>query len=112
MPLLKPPTLNTGTFGDGRWRNRNSDLWNYFTFPQGQAVVKRDGVWRLESVVYLESDPEFYLGGVHHQISEEKAAELTAAGFGEYIFPDPPVDPGEDDPGFGEGGFGDGPFGE
>jgi hypothetical protein len=114
MPRLNPPSINSGYFGDGKFRIDYSDLWNYYTFPQGQAIVKRNGAWVLEPAVALDGAQEYFLGGYQHTITDAKAAELTAAGFGAYISPDEstPVPPDEDPPGFGEGGFGEGGFGE
>jgi hypothetical protein len=88
MPILKPPSQETGYFGDGIFRMDYSDLWNYYTFPQGQAIVKWQGVWSLKSSVSPDFADEYYLGGYTYTITQAKADELTLAGFGAYIFPD------------------------
>lgn len=60
---------------------------------RGITILKdADGVWR--SVRYpaqteLESAQRFYLGGRRHVLTVDEAAELTAAGYGEYITLEP-----------------------
>jgi len=113
MPKLTPPYEMTGTYGDGVVRHQRSDLLNYFTYPEGRAIVKRNGAWELTPVADPDTDTEIFLGGYGgHTITDAKAAELTAAGFGAYISPDESTPVPTDPDGFGEGGFGEGGFGD
>lgn len=110
MPTLIPPSAETGTFSDGKIRGNAMDLWRYYTFPQGLAIVKHlDGAWGLEPAVAVDEALEWFQGGMVHEISAGKAAELIAAGFGDYIHSDNPI-PG-DPPGYGQGGYGEGGYG-
>lgn len=110
MPILIPPVAPTGAFHDGVRRWRANDIWRFMTFNKGQSIVLRNGVWGLEETVAMDGAQEFYLGGHVSTISQAKADELTAAGFGAYIFPDHEGGPGFE--GYGEGGFGAGPYGD
>lgn len=78
MPVLTPPSENSGSFGD-------TGLWRLYTFPVGIAIVRRGAVWALERAVVIDGADEYYLGGCSSPITAEKAAELTTAGFGAYI---------------------------
>lgn len=111
MPILTPPYAMTGTYSDGKVRRTRQDLWQYFTYAQGQAIVKRDGKWQATLVAVPDIDTEIFLGGYQHVITQAKADELTLAGFGAYIGPDIP-DPFVDPPGFGEGSYGTGEYGD
>lgn len=110
MPLLMLPSEPLCAWSDGVWRGRHSDFWNHLpAYGQALALVKFNGVWTLESLVSEDFADFYLLGGYNHIISQELADELTAAGFGQYIFPDDT--PPDDLLGFGEGGFGEGGFG-
>lgn len=103
MPTLHPPSANTGTYG-------HRGLWRFYTFPEGLALVKIDGTWTIENCVNVDIADEFYLGGYEHMISDAKAAELFAAGFGEYITYG---DGGPaDELGYGDGAYGSGAYGD
>lgn len=108
MPILIPPGQPTGAFHDGKRRWNGSDLWRFYGFSQGLAIVKIDGQWTTATVVNLDLVEEFYQGGMRHVIDGAKAAELTLAGFGAYISPD---DGTHEDLGYGEGGYGSGMYG-
>lgn len=104
MPILTPPSAETGTYGD-------RGLWRFFTFAEGLAIVKTNGAWSLESVVLVDDAEEFYFGGMTHVISDATADELTNAGFGAYITGETDPNPPDDPPGYGEGGYGEGAYG-
>lgn len=71
-------------------RGRPDDLWwNYR--PAGQTVIKKDGQWRTimgPQEDFLRSCEVVLRGGYTHTINETLAAELTAAGYGQYISED------------------------
>jgi hypothetical protein len=106
MPILNPPYTPTGAFHDGIRRYNHSDLWRFYGFNQGLAIVKINGVWTTAYTVDLGRVEEFYQGGMVHEISVEKANELTEAGFGEYIDWQ-----NYDPPGYGKGPYGAGRYG-
>lgn len=104
MPVLTPPSEMTGAFGDPEVHGDARDLWRFYSFPKGLAIVLRDGVWSTEATVVVDDVQEYYLGGHIHDISDDKAAELIAAGFGDYIT-------GYGGIGYGFGPYGSGPYG-
>jgi len=80
MPFFASPPL---------WRKagRSSDLW-WVSNPLGQTVVKADGQWRTvvsPSEDFLATCEVVLRGGYQHEISDALAADLTAAGYGDYI---------------------------
>jgi len=106
MPTFNPPTQPTSV-GPGY------GMWSRYSIDVGQSVVRVGGVLILHpyplntEIESLVEGVDYFIGGHVYDVSDETAAELTAAGFilGE--------DTGEEDSdGFGEGGFGTGPFGD
>lgn len=66
---------------------RGEDLW-FVSYPWAKTVVKKNGTW--STIVSpqdssLEDYDRVLRGGYENPITEEEAAELTAAGYGEYI---------------------------
>lgn len=69
---------------------RPADIW-WDSRPMSKTVIKKDGAWR--TVVspqedFLASCQVVLRGGYVNEISAELAAELTAAGYGDYIVED------------------------
>jgi|TARA_R110000868_G_scaffold326207_4_gene587187 hypothetical protein len=67
---------------------REYDLW-FVSYPIGKSVVKDSGVWKT-MVVPQDSKLATYdrvlRGGYDNVITDDEATELTAAGYGDYIF--------------------------
>jgi hypothetical protein len=67
---------------------REYDLW-FVSYPIGKSVVKANGTWKT-IVVPQDSDLATYQrvlrGGYDNVITNAEAIELTAAGYGDYIF--------------------------
>jgi hypothetical protein len=67
---------------------RPHDLW-FVSYPVGKTVVKKDGNWST-IMVPQNSDLATYQrvlrGGYDNVITDAEATELTAAGYGDYIF--------------------------
>jgi hypothetical protein len=67
---------------------RPHDLW-FVSYPVGKTVVKKDGAWST-IMVPQNSDLATYQrvlrGGYDNVITDAEATELTAAGYGDYIF--------------------------
>lgn len=66
---------------------RDKDLW-YVSYPWGKTVVKHNGAWK--TVVspqdsFLQECTDVFRGGYDTPVTDAQAAELTAAGYGEYI---------------------------
>jgi hypothetical protein len=64
-----------------------NDLW-FVSYPWGKTVVKKNGTW--STIVspqdsYLQGCDKVLRGGYDNPITDAEAAELTAAGYGEYI---------------------------
>ena len=82
MPyLFNPPTVSEGPIGDHR-------LFQFYEQDRGVTVV-RDGSEfyevRYPSEDELRAASEYWLGGVTHTVSDETAALLTAAGYGDRL---------------------------
>lgn len=81
MPIFRGPTY--------RYKiGRPHDLW-FVSYPVGKTVVKRNGVW--STVIspqdsWLQECERALRGGYEEPITEAEAAELTAAGYGDYVF--------------------------
>ena len=81
MPIFRGPTY--------RYKlGRPNDLW-FVSYPIGKTVVKRNGVW--STVIspqdsFLQESERALRGGYEEPITEAEAAELTAAGYGDYVF--------------------------
>lgn len=66
--------------------DRNSGLWGYWL--EAMSIARIDGEWSASYIPVpseIEGLDRFYRGGHRHYISPDDAAELTAAGFGDYI---------------------------
>ena len=67
---------------------REYDLW-FVSYPIAKTVIKTGGVWKT-IVVPQDSDLKTYQrvlrGGYDNVITDAEASELTAAGYGDYIF--------------------------
>ena len=67
---------------------REYDLW-FVSYPIGKSVIKINGVWKT-MVVPQDSDLATYdrvlRGGYDNVITDAEASELTAAGYGDYVF--------------------------
>lgn len=67
---------------------RPEELW-FVSYPIGKTVIKKNGAWSTV-VAPLDSDLATYQrvlrGGYENVITDAEAAELTAAGYGDYIF--------------------------
>lgn len=67
---------------------RPNDLW-FVSYQKGKTVVKRDGVWSTVITPqdsFLQSCQRYLRSGYEEPITEAEAAELTAAGYGDYVF--------------------------
>lgn len=64
----------------------------YFAgYPVAKTVVKYGGAWRTvitPNEDFLAQCTEVLRGGFDHQITEQMAAELIAAGYGDYVVED------------------------
>jgi len=65
----------------------SNELW-FVSYPWAKTVVKKNGTW--STIVSpqdstLSSYDRVLRGGYENPITDAEAAELTAAGYGEYI---------------------------
>lgn len=68
-------------------RGRPDPLW-FTSWQIGQTVVKKDGAWRTIMTPqgdFLAECDVVLRGGYAIEISDELAAELAAAGYGDYV---------------------------
>jgi hypothetical protein len=83
MPyLFNPPTVQEGPSGG------NHRLFDFYTISRGITVIKLNGQYRqirFPSQDLLESVDAYYLGGHIHTIDDTTAAELTVAGYEDYL---------------------------
>ncbi len=67
---------------------RPHELW-FVSYPVGKTVIKNNGTWQTV-MVPKDSDLNTYQrvlrGGYDNVITDAEAAELTAAGYGDYIW--------------------------
>lgn len=83
MPVFRGPTIDV-KFG------RNQDLW-FVSYPKPKTVVKIQGQWKTVMTPqedFLATCDVVLRGGYVHNISPELAAELSSAGFAEFISED------------------------
>lgn len=81
MPIFTPPAIHEGIPGA-------RGLWRYYRMPRGVSVAIHAGeatTIRYPSQDDIDSADAFFLGGHEYEITDEQAAVLTAAGFGDYI---------------------------
>jgi hypothetical protein len=94
MPTFQPPTDNFHSLADFSVDLPNSPevrrayglLRHYGSLPRGRNVYK------LDTGTYTENEPSdmttvviTYYGGHVYDLTEQEAADLTAAGYGAYI---------------------------
>lgn len=98
----------------------NHPLFGRMRLAVGVTVLKRDALYRqltFPSAEEIDLSDIAYLGGHEYLVTNEEAASLQAAGYGEWISipvdPDLPPDPGDDDPDeYGLGAYGTGTYGK
>lgn len=81
MPIFRGPTYK-------KRLGREHDLW-FVSYQVGKTVVKKNGVWSTVIVPqgdFLNTCDRVLRGGYEEKITAEEAAELTAAGYGDYVF--------------------------
>lgn len=79
------PHFNSPTFE--RKLGRPHELW-FVPQIQSKTVVKHNGQWRTvvtPTEDFIATCEVVLRGGYLHEISDELAAELTDAGYGDYI---------------------------
>lgn len=97
MPTFTPPTREEGASSDA--------LWGRYSIPVGISVLRVNGVFAerpypaLVEIDGLTEGVDWFQGGRTYAISDETAAELSAAGFVPLA------------QGYGETPYGVGPFG-
>jgi hypothetical protein len=75
------PTVQEGPAGGHR-------LFDFYTLDRGVTVVKQGTKYtqvRYPSQDLLEAVDAYWLGGTTNVVSDEEAASLTAAGYGDYL---------------------------
>lgn len=78
MYSFEPPKVMEGPIGDHR-------LFDFYQMPRGICLIKLNGEWyedRYPMNEDLENAEDYYVGGNKYTVSDTKAAELTAAGYG------------------------------
>lgn len=81
MKIFRGPTYQ-------RKLGRRYELW-WATENIGKTVVKKDGTWKTVTVPqgdFLNQCQRVLRGGFEEQITDAEAIELTAAGYGDYVF--------------------------
>jgi hypothetical protein len=88
MAIFKPPTDNLLTYID---RNQPYGL-GYRLFRFYNAEPRGRNVFKLTDGSFVETDPadfnsiaKLYFGGHENVVDAQEVADLTAAGYGEYI---------------------------
>lgn len=87
MPTFRTPTIVEDWTPQGSFINRR--FWARNPYPaRGVSVLKKDGAYKQ----VRDYDPDeaaaadaFYLGGVVYEVTDQEAADLSAAGYGEFI---------------------------
>lgn len=77
------PTVPEGPAGGGYIR-----LWDFYTLDRGVTVVRQGTKFsqvRFPTQTLLAEVDEYWIGGATHIVSDATAADLTAAGFGDYL---------------------------
>lgn len=81
MPIFRGPTFVYKL-------RRPNDLW-FVSYPIGKTVVKSNGTWTTivsPQDSSLSGYDRVLRGGYDNVITQQEATELTAAGYGDYIF--------------------------
>lgn len=104
---------NFGKYGPYR---DDQKPFGYQSYPQGVTVVRyADGTISPVSVVDEELEAlegiRIYYGGKNNTITPTEVAELTTAGYGDYISTSGTPGGGSDTRGYGQGAYGAGPYG-
>lgn len=79
MPLFTTPTQSEGVAGD--------PLFSRYRIPVGMTVMRVNGVFTtspypwLGDIAELVEGQDYFLGGRSYVVSDETAAELSAAGY-------------------------------
>jgi len=63
-------------------------LWDFYTLDRGVTVIRQGAKFsqvRFPTQTLLASVDEYWIGGATHTVSDSTAADLTAAGFGDYL---------------------------
>lgn len=63
-------------------------LFAFYEFKRGVTVYRvgsQFGEIRFPSQDFLETVDEYWMGGHTHEVSNSTAADLTAAGYGDYL---------------------------
>ena len=86
MPTFTPPTVEDGPriLPDSRGPGR-ALMRHYSPLPVGVSVLKIGGVYttvRNPTTAQIDAADVAYLGGHEHPVTDDEAADLTAAGFG------------------------------
>lgn len=79
--LFVTPTVNEAPANGPR-------LFEFYEFRRGVTVVRVGSSFknvRFPSQDYLETVDEYWMGGHTHEVSDATAADLTAAGYGDYL---------------------------
>jgi hypothetical protein len=81
MYTFRTPTIDEGPTG-------NTRLDQFYTLPRGITILKVNGKYREERYP-LSSDVKnaeiAYVGGHVYTVTNSEAADLTAAGYGDYL---------------------------
>ena len=78
MPLFTPPT---------RLESSSDSFFGRYSVPVGESVVRVNGTFTRQPYPWLGdldglvAGEDYFLGGHQYVVSDEIAAELTAAGF-------------------------------
>lgn len=63
-------------------------LFQFYEFKRGITVYRTGSTFgevRFPSQDFLETVDEYWMGGHTHEVSNATAADLTAAGYGDYL---------------------------
>lgn len=83
MPyLFETPTVSEGPAG------QDERLWQFYKLDRGITVLRYGTQFvqvRFPTTDVLDGADEYWLGGSTATVSDETAALLTAAGYGDYL---------------------------
>ncbi len=83
MYRLEIPTYDTPFARVGR------TLWRFFGLETGRTMIKQSGTWRLvtsPTAEVLNAAEAYYRGGYQNTVDQDTADDMTADGFGAYLF--------------------------
>jgi hypothetical protein len=81
VPIFEPPTVEEGT-------ETTIGLYRYFRTTRGVTVLVSGSTvtqTRYPAQDELDGYDQVYLGGYLYEITDDEAAVLAAAGYGDYI---------------------------